>query len=298
MLVSLIAETVNCLKLVGNPLQDISGVVPLPQSNDDPTLIFWCADKNMERLPLIKTGTVICSTAVPDTLFAPGCNYIIVDNPRLAFQTVLSSFFVEDDTLDGVADSARIHPSAQLAPGVVIGEGVVIEKAVLIGANSCIGHNTVIKRGTVIGRDVVIGANCTIGGFGFGFEKNRSGSYERIPHLGNVIIEDNVEVCNNTVIDRAMLGSTLIRKNAKIHSLVQISHGAEIGENSLIITNAMVAGSVRIGKNVWVAPSVSIMNHKVVGDDAVLGLGAVVIKDVSSGEVVAGNPARVLPRKN
>lgn len=292
-----IKALVECLDgavLVGNPNQDISGVAPLPLQNEAPNLLFWCSAKNTDKLSGIKAGVVLCSKSLSQQNFVPGCNYILVENPRQAFQTVLSRFFPEKEELLGVSRTAVIHPSAVLHPTVAIGEHVVVEKDVIIGENSIVGHNSVIKRRTIIGKNVSIGCNTTIGGFGFGFEKGGDGRYAAIPHLGNVIIEDNVEVCNNTNIDRAVLGSTIIRKNAKIHSLVQLSHGVEIGENTLVIANAMVAGSASVGDNVWVAPSVSIMNHKIVGDNSFLGLGAVVLNDVEKGAVVAGNPGKVL----
>jgi UDP-3-O-[3-hydroxymyristoyl] glucosamine N-acyltransferase len=162
-----------------------------------------------------------------------------------------------------------------------------------------IDSNTVIKKGTIIGNRVKIGANNTIGGVGFGYEKNEAGAYEVMPHIGNVIIEDDVEIGNNTAIDRAVLGSTLIRRNAKIDNLVHIAHGVEIGENTLVIAHAMVAGSVKVGKNVWIAPASAILNKIQVGDESTIGMGAIVLKEVSPGQTVVGNPARdILKLKN
>jgi UDP-3-O-[3-hydroxymyristoyl] glucosamine N-acyltransferase len=106
------------------------------------------------------------------------------------------------------------------------------------------------------------------------------------------VIEDGVEIGNNTTIDRAVLGSTFIRKNSKIDNLVHIAHGVEIGENSLIIANAMVAGSTSIGRNVWVAPSASIINKISVGDNSIIGMGAVVVRSVSEGQTIVGNPGK------
>lgn len=107
-------------------------------------------------------------------------------------------------------------------------------------------HNTVILKDTIIEDNVVIGANNTIGGVGFGYEKDREGNFELIPHIGNVHIKRNVEIGNNTCIDRAVLGSTILEENVKVDNLVHIAHGVFVGRNSVVIANAMVAGSVNI----------------------------------------------------
>jgi len=115
-----------------------------------------------------------------------------------------------------------------------------------------------------------------------------------LPHIGNVLIYDKVEIGNNTCIDRAVLGSTIIHENVKIDNLVHIAHGVVIQENSLIIAHAMIGGSAEIGKNVWIAPGALIINKGKVEDDSVVGMGAVVIKKVDKRAIVAGNPAKFL----
>jgi UDP-3-O-[3-hydroxymyristoyl] glucosamine N-acyltransferase LpxD len=168
----------------------------------------------------------------------------------------------------------------------------VIEKDCTIGTRSKIGHNTVLLRGTQVGDDVIIGCNNTIGGTGFGYEKDDEGNYTIMPHLGNVVIHNKVEIGNNTCIDRAVIGSTIIGENVKIDNLVHIAHGVVIGKNSLIIANAMIGGSTVIGENCWVAPSASVINKGQVADNATVGMGAVVTKPVEKNSTVAGNPAR------
>lgn len=280
--------------LKGDPEQEISGIIPLPAKNEDPAALFWCSDKNIPKLAAIRRGNIICGRALPENIMVPGCNYILVPNPREAFRLVLCLMVAAEPEIEGIAGSARVSPSAVLGSECGIGENVVIERGVILGKKVVVGHNTVIKRNTRIGDNVVIGANCTIGGVGFGYEKDISGVYNPLPHVGGVVIEDGVEIGNNTAIDRAVIGNTFIRKNSKIDNLVHIAHGADIGENSLVIANAMVAGSVKLGRNVWVAPSASILNQMTISDNAVIGMGAVVIKDVGAGETVVGNPARIL----
>jgi UDP-3-O-[3-hydroxymyristoyl] glucosamine N-acyltransferase len=143
---------------------------------------------------------------------------------------------------------------------------------------------------------VKVGCNCTIGGTGFGYEKDENGEFQLIPHLGNVVLEDYVEIGNNTCIDRAVLGSTILEENVKVDNLVHIAHGVKVMRNSVVIANAMVAGSVVIGENSWISPSVSILNQKKVGNNALVGLGAVVIKDVEDNDIIVGNPGKSIKK--
>jgi acetyltransferase-like isoleucine patch superfamily enzyme len=144
--------------------------------------------------------------------------------------------------------------------------------------------------------NVRIGSNCTIGAVGFGYEMSEDGLYEVIPHIGNVVLERNVEIGNNVCIDRAVLGSTFLDANVKIDNLVHISHGVSIGKNSLVIAHAMIAGNVQVGEGVWIAPCSAIRQKQKIGDNALVGLGGVVVKDVEAGDTVAGVPARSLSK--
>jgi UDP-3-O-[3-hydroxymyristoyl] glucosamine N-acyltransferase len=293
-----ILKSIPAIKVSGNKDQVITALVKTEDVSDDAGNLCWCSDKNIHLLESINKGTVICSKIISeDILKKPGCNFIIVDNPRLAFKRVIEDFFMDKNTSWEIHSSASIDPSSKIGK-VKIGQNVVIAANVIIGDESCIGANTVILKDTKIGNRVKLGCNNTIGGVGFGYEKNGDGEYELIPHIGNVVIEDDVEVGNNVAIDRAVLGSTFLRKNVKVDNLVHIAHGVDIGEGSLIIANSMIAGSVKIGKNVWVAPCASVLNKKSIGDNAVIGMGAVVLKDVNAGEVIIGNPGKILKKND
>lgn len=295
--ISTILEKISFLKFLGNKDQEIVALVQTENVAENERNLCWCSDKNIENLKNLTRGSVICSLNIPEEYInVKNCNYIFVENPRFAFKQIMELFFVEKETNYNIEDSAFIHSTAIVSKNVKIGRNVVIEKNVLIDEFSIIGANSVILKDTKIGKRVKIGCNNTIGGVGFGYEKNAKNEYELIPHIGNVVIEDDVEIGNNTTIDRAVIGSTYLRKNAKVDNLVHIAHGVEIGENSLIIANAMVAGSVKIGKNVWVAPSASILNKKTIKDNAVIGMGAVVLKDVGESEVVVGNPGKIIKK--
>jgi UDP-3-O-[3-hydroxymyristoyl] glucosamine N-acyltransferase len=290
-----IAKRIPGARIMGNDELAIDNLVQLSEHVEAGQLC-WCSEKNTEKLSTVKQGAIICSNKTPTLSFNTGCTYILVDNPRLAFKNVVDAFFVDKTIEYNIEKSAQLHPRAKVAKQVKIGHNAVVEENAEIENGTIIGHNTVIYKGVKIGKNVKVGANCSIGADGFGFEKDESGNYSRMPHMGNVIIEDDVEIANNVAIDRAVIGSTLICKNVKIDNLVHIAHGVEIGENTVIIANAMIAGSTKIGKNVWVAPSSSIMNKVKIGNNVIIGIGAVVLKDVPDGDVVVGNPARSIKK--
>jgi UDP-3-O-[3-hydroxymyristoyl] glucosamine N-acyltransferase len=226
-------------------------------------------------------------TDIPKTVHA----IVPCTRPKLAFSRMLMRFFPTLAAVSWpeaglqVSDRASVDPSVQLAPGVVIGSGTTI------AAGTVIGPNTVIAN-AVIGPRVTIGANCSIGLPGFGFERDATGRYTRFPHVGRVVIQHDVEIGSNTCLDRGTLGDTTIGAYVKIDNLVHVAHNVTIGDNSLLIAHAMIGGSVSIGRDVWCAPAASLKNKLVIGDGALIGLGAVVVKSVESGATVVGNPAR------
>jgi UDP-3-O-[3-hydroxymyristoyl] glucosamine N-acyltransferase len=297
-LLSRIIESISSLEFVGDKSQEISNIVSLKDLGSDDSLLSWCSLKNENLLSTISSGTIICHVETSKDLFNSNCNYILVENPRFVFKYVLESFFYTNTVEYTIEKSAVIHPNSRIAENVKIGHNVVIEEGVEIGSNSEINHNSVILKNSKLGSYVKVGCNCTIGGAGFGYEKNEFGNNEFIPHIGNVVLEDFVEIGNNNTIDRAVMGSTLLKKHVKTDNQVHIGHGVVIGENTLLTANVTFSGSVTVGENVWAAPSTTFINKINVGDNAYTGLGAVVIKDVPDNAVIVGNPGRVLKIKS
>jgi UDP-3-O-[3-hydroxymyristoyl] glucosamine N-acyltransferase len=273
----------------------VKKAVELTQIQQTENAIAWCNQKNIPSLAGITKGTIITPKLPSDFTKAKGVNYLEVNQPRHYFLSVLKLLY-PDQSVSGVSGSAKIFKDVQLGKGISIGENVVIESGASVGDNVKIGHNTVIHANTIIGNNVIIGSNCTIGGQGFGYQKNEQGEYEPLPHIGNVVIEENVEIGNNVCIDRAVLSSTILKRNVKVDNLVHVAHNVVVDENSLLIANSMIGGSTIIGKNVWVAPSASIINKTEIGDDAVIGMGAVIIKKVEPRTIVAGNPGKFLKK--
>ncbi|MCY7423200.1 MAG: hypothetical protein LH478_15815 [Chitinophagaceae bacterium] len=286
-------ERIQHIQFIGDKAGSIAIPLPLDVNNNDASVLMWVNDANLKLLDQVNTGTIICSSNF--TAYKSNCNYIIVERPRLAFKEVITQFFTPV-IQPSISLSAIVHPTCIIGNRVTLGHHVVVEENCTIGDNTTIGHNTIIHANTTIGNAVTIGCNNTIGGVGFGYEKDIDGEYSLIPHIGNVVIGNHVEIGNNTCIDRAVLGSTILHDNVKVDNLVHIAHGVCIGKNSLIIANAMVAGSTSIGENVWLAPSASVLNKRTIGNNAVIGMGAVVLKNVNEGETIIGNPGKPLTR--
>jgi len=219
---------------------------------------------------------------------------IVVVNPKVALAKIGNEFFV-------TKYEAGIHPTAVVSDGAKIGKNVFIGPYCVIG-DCIIGDNTIITSNVRLYNGVEIGSHCfikegaVIGGVGFGFEIDDNGNRFRFPQIGSVIIGDYVEIGANTCIDRGALSDTRIDDYAKIDNLCHIAHNAHIGRNAMIIACSEISGSCTIGENAWVGPNTSIRDWRNVGDNSLTGVGSVVVKDVPSNEVWAGNPAK--PFKN
>ena len=270
--------------------------VELPSSLKRATnkTITFCSLKDAAAIDLIdktQAAVVICS----DSLSYPQHVYqsktlIAVANPRLAFINVMNSFF-SSKVKYGIHPTAIIEKEAQIHPDVYIGPYCNIEKCV-IGKNAVIHGSVHIGANTIIGENVVIGPGTVICKEGFGYERSENGDYLKFPHIGGVLIENNVEIGANVVIDRGTMDNTVIGKGTKIDNLCHIAHNVVIGKNCLIIAMSIISGSVTIGDNCWISPQSCIRNGISIGNNVTVGMGAVVTKDVGDGQTVFGIPAK------
>ena len=227
-----------------------------------------------------------------------------------AFATLLEMFDQSKSGSTGISAQASIDSTARLGENVSVGEFTVIGKNVVIGKSSVIhsqvyigdnvtiGDHFLVYPGVRIYRDCVIGARCTlhsgvvVGSDGFGFAPVSGNNYQKIPQLGNVILEDNVEIGSNTTIDRATLGSTIIRNGVKLDNLIQIGHNAEIGENTVIAAQSGISGSTKIGKNCMIGGQVGIVGHITIADNVKIGAGSGVEASITrEGAMMLGAPA-------
>ena len=178
-----------------------------------------------------------------------------------------------------VEAGAKIYPQVYVGDGVKIGAGTTLHPGVKIYEGCRVGANCIIHAGAIIGAD------------GFGFLPKEDGTFDKIPQLGNVIIEDNVEIGANTCIDRAKTDSTIIRKGVKLDNLIQVGHTVEIGENPVSSAQMGIAGSSNVGRNCFLAGQVGIADHVTVGNYVKIGSQSGLDKDVPDGEIRFGSPA-------
>lgn len=178
-----------------------------------------------------------------------------------------------------IGNNAKIFPNAYIGDNVSVGDNSIIHPGVKIYHDCVIGNQVTIHAGTIIGSD------------GFGFAPQADGSFQKVPQIGNVIIEDNVEIGANTTIDRATIGSTIIKSGVKLDNLIQIAHNVEIGNSTVIAAQAGVSGSTKIGKGVMIGGQVGIVGHLHIGDGAKINAQSGVSKSIEPGKAVTGSPA-------
>ena len=235
---------------------------------------------------------------------------IRVDDVYASVAVLLDKFGEKKEiTVSDISPHARIHPSAKIGDRVFIGDFTVIEENVCIG-NDCtlypqvyIGKNTVIGNhillhagvkiyaGSNLGNNIIIQANAVIGSDGFGFAPQGDGSYKKINHIGNVVIEDDVEIGANTTIDRGSIGSTMIRKGVKLDNLIQIAHNVDIGEHTVIAAQTGIAGSTKIGKFNRIGGQVGIVGHIVIGGNVQIQAQSGIASNVADNSKLYGSPA-------
>ncbi len=235
---------------------------------------------------------------------------IRVADAYAAFADLLGMFRETQSIAAGVSTHAVIDPTARLGDDVtigsfcvigknaVIGKNTVVHAQVYIGDNVTVGEDSLLYPGVRIYHDCLVGAHCVIhsgvvvGSDGFGFVPVAGENYQKVPQLGNVIIEDHVEIGSNTTIDRATLGSTVIRKGVKLDNLIQVAHNVEIGENTVIAAQTGISGSTRIGRNCMIGGQVGIVGHLTIADDVKIGAGSGVETSITQpGTTVLGAPA-------
>lgn len=280
------------VEILGSEERSVLCVAPL--SDPAPgSLTYVKPGKRFNSADLQKFAemVLVCDSETAKTVKSEKTTLLITNEPRLVFLRLVKMFFAPKPP------KALIHPSAVLGDNTkvdstaYVGAGCVLADNCSVGANSVIHANVTLYANVHIGEDVIINSGTVIGADGFGYERNELGVMEKFPHIGGVRIGNGVDIGSNTSIDRGTLSDTIIHDRVKIDNQCHISHNVIIGEDSVVIAQSMIGGSVKIGKSCWIAPSASLINQVVVEDNAVVGLGATVVKHVSEGTTVMGAPA-------
>ncbi|MCX7793044.1 MAG: UDP-3-O-(3-hydroxymyristoyl)glucosamine N-acyltransferase [Thermodesulfovibrionales bacterium] len=281
-------------ELRGEPELEIRGVEGIEDAMEG-DITFLRGEKLPDGIEL-KAGAII----VKDFLEGLSISQIRVKNPQYAFARLLELFYVKKHEFRGVSKEAfieegvelgkniSIYPFAYVSRGARIGDNTIIGPHVFIGENSTIGKdcliypNVVIREGVSVGNRVIIHSGTVIGsdGFGYVFEDGR---HYKIPQVGGVIIEDDVEIGANVTIDRATKGNTVIMKGTKIDNLVQIAHNVKIGPQCIIVAQTGIAGSSKLGAGVILAGQVGVADHIKIGDGVRIGAQSGIMEDIPSG---------------
>ncbi len=285
------------LELVGED-KEIRALNSLQEAKED-ELSFLQNRKYLKALKETKAGAVIVQKQF--VKFLPkGVSALISDEPYVALAKVSKLFAKEPMQREGkkpfIGKNCHIADGVYIGFDSVIGENVTIMSGAVIGDNVRIGDNSLIYPNVTIYRDCVIGKNCiihagsVIGSDGYGFATTKEGRHIKIYQNGNVVIEDDVEIGANCAIDRAVFGSTVIKRGTKLDNLIQIGHNCIIGENVLMAGQAGISGSTQIGKNVIIGGQAATAGHLTIGDFAVIAARGGVTKSIEGKKVYSGFP--------
>lgn len=290
----------------GNPAETVTNISRI-EEGEKGTLSFLANPKYEKHLYSTEASIVLINKdmklegEVNSTL-------IRVDDAYHAFASLLNLYTSSLPQKKGVDSNTYISETASygkdcyigafsfLGDNVKVGDNVKIYPQVYLGDNVTVGDNTTLYPGVKIYKDCSVGKNCIlhastiVGSDGFGFAPGGE-TYQKIPQIGNAIIEDDVETGSNVSIDRATIGSTVIRKGAKLDNLIQIAHNVEIGENTVVVAQTGIAGSTKIGKNCMIAAQAGIVGHLKIGDEVKIGAQSGVTSSLKDGALVLGSPA-------
>ncbi|MGB2578450.1 UDP-3-O-[3-hydroxymyristoyl] glucosamine N-acyltransferase [Elusimicrobium simillimum] len=302
----------NLVKITGGELVGKADfVINTPCSIDNPQQdgICYLSNPAKNKAPLDNVGCVIFPTAAKGKIDFKG-NAIYADNPEWAFTLILRYFDEAQPKFDkGIHPTAVIGKNVTIGANANIGAYTVIENDVTIGdnvtlyphvyigrgvtiGNGCLFYpNVVVREKCIIKHNVILEAGAVIGADGFGFVLI-NGKHEKIPQVGNVIIESDVEIGANTTVDRAKIDSTVVGVNAKVDNLTQLAHNVKVGAGSIIVSQVGIAGSTEVGRGVVIGGQVGIVGHIKIGDGVMIGAQTGVMGSVPAGAKIFGTPER------
>lgn len=293
-------------EVVGNPMAEVFRLSKIEEGTEG-SLTFLSNPKYLNYIYSTKASvTIVNETFVSESPLTT--TLIKVQDAYAAFSKLLEFYNQVKLNKSGIEQPSFLSESVKygdnlylgsfsyVGQNVVLGENVKIYPNCFVGDNVKIGDNVILFAGAKIYSETVIGNNCTIhsgaiiGADGFGFAPNPDGTYTKIPQIGNVIIEDNVDIGSCTTIDRATMGSTIIRKGVKLDNQIQIAHNVEIGENTVIAAQTGVAGSTKIGKSGMIGGQVGISGHLTIGNNVRIQAQSGVGRNIKDDEILQGSP--------
>ena len=300
-----IAEILGCKQIIRRDVE-ITNISPIDKAKEN-DLSFLSNPKYERFLDTTQAGCVIVSEKIDPNEY-PNLNFIVCKNPYLAFAKILRFLFLPGAPEPLISNNAiikegakvdrtaRIEEFVYIERGATIGKQTRIMPFVYIGENVKIGDNCIIypnvtiRENCVIGNNVIIHSGSVIGSDGFGYADTEKGEHLKIPQIGNVIIEDDVEIGACVTIDRAALESTIIKKGTKIDNLVQIGHNVVVGENSILVAQTGISGSTKLGKNVILAGQTGIAGHLTIVDNVTITAKSGVGSSIKKPGVYSGIP--------
>jgi UDP-3-O-[3-hydroxymyristoyl] glucosamine N-acyltransferase len=293
-------------EIVGDPNIEVSRLSKIEEGTEG-SLTFLSNPKYINYIYTTKASvTIVNDTFIPESPITT--TLIKVADAYKAFSKLLEFYNQVKLNKSGIETPSFIATTAKygdnlylgsfsyIGDNVVLGDNVKIYPGSFIGDNVTIGNNVIIFAGAKIYSETVIGNNCTIhsgtiiGADGFGYAPNEDGTYNKIPQIGNVIIEDNVDIGANSTIDRATLGSTVIRAGVKLDNQIQIAHNVEIGRNTVIAAQSGIAGSTKVGENCMIGGQVGIVGHLTIGNNVRIQAQSGVGRNIKDNEVLQGSP--------
>ncbi|NGX37593.1 MAG: UDP-3-O-acylglucosamine N-acyltransferase [Chlamydiae bacterium] len=300
--------------LQGDPEHTIITVADL-ESATEHDASFLANPRYLSQLAKTKAG-VIC--VAPTQEFPKGKNYLISDNPSRTFQLIAETFISKRKTtgFTGVHPTAIIHETAQIGENIQIGPYAVIDQDAVIGAGTSIGPfayvgpcatigqncrlhaHSIVREYCTLGNRVILQPGAVIGSCGFGYTTNENGEHTKLEQIGNVILEDDVEIGANTTIDRARFKTTRICKGTKIDNLVQIAHNVELGPHNILASQTGIAGTTKTGRNVMMGGQVGVLGHLEITDFVMIATRGGVSKTLNKSGKYAGSPVVPLSDHN
>jgi len=291
----------------GNPDVEVNDVTKIEEGR--PGTLSFLANPKYEKYIYESLSSIVIVNNDFEPRQKVKATLIRVENAYESFADLLTMYEQSKPKKHGISSQTSIDDSAQLgdnlyigdfsviSPGAKIGNDVMIYPQVFIGENVTIGDGSIIYPGVkvyhncTVGKECVIHGGAVIGADGFGFAPNSENDYKKIPQIGTVILEDHVEIGSNTTIDRATMGSTIIRKGVKLDNLIMIAHNVEIGENTVIAAQSGISGSTKIGKDCLLGGQVGLIGHLKIADGVKIAAQSGVQKDIKvEGEIVQGSP--------